>query len=118
MGGPAAQFKAFADASSDRWDSQVWSGKLAAGFTVGANANGDQLATLHYFTILASQHGMLWVGLDITGGIDSEGRNPLGAQLGLAAHCLNPTLSAIDTATAEYFGERVAKTLHRLDAPL
>jgi len=118
MGAPAAQFKAFADASSDRWDSQVWSGKLAAGFTVGAHANGDQLATLQYFTILAMQHGMLWVGLDITSALDEKGRNPLGTQLGLAAHCTKPTLNAVDKATAEYFGGRVANTLKQLQAPL
>lgn len=116
MGGPAAQFKAFADASSDRWETQVWSGKLAAGFTVGSHPNGDQLATLQSFTILATQHGMLWVGLDVTSGCDSEGRNPLGTQLGLAAQSLTPTLSAINQATAEYFGERVANTLSRLQA--
>ena len=55
MGGPAAQFKAFADATSERWESQRWAGKLAAGFTCGSNAGGDQLATLQYFHILASQ---------------------------------------------------------------
>lgn len=114
MGGPAAQFKAFADATSDRWDTQAWLGKLAAGFTVGANASGDQLATLQYFTILTAQHGMLWVGLDVTATFDSDGRNPLGAQLGLAVHSLSPTLSALDKTTAEYFGARVAETVNRL----
>lgn len=108
MGGPAAQFKAFADASSDRWDTQQWSGKLAAGFTVGANPNGDQLATLQYFSILASQHGMLWVGLDIPGGFDKHGRNPSGSQLGLASHCLTPELDIAETESANYLGSRVA----------
>jgi NAD(P)H dehydrogenase (quinone) len=59
MGGPSAQFKALVDASSDRWETQRWEGKLCAGFTVGSNPSGDQLATLQYFTILAAQHGML-----------------------------------------------------------
>jgi len=90
MGGPAAQFKAFADATSDHWDAQQWADKVAAGFTVGANPNGDQLMTLQYFSILASQHGMLWIGLDIPGGFDERQRNPLGSQLGLACHCLTP----------------------------
>ncbi|XUJ34422.1 flavodoxin family protein [Bradyrhizobium japonicum] len=57
MGGPAAQFKAFADASSYRWSQQRWADKIAAGFTTGACAGGDQLHTLTYFTILAAQHG-------------------------------------------------------------
>lgn len=46
MGGPSAQFKAFADASSDRWERQVWRNKLAAGFTTGTSPNGDQASTL------------------------------------------------------------------------
>ncbi|MBR1089098.1 flavodoxin family protein [Bradyrhizobium manausense] len=79
MGGPAAQFKAFADASSDRWSQQRWANKFAAGFTTGACASGDQLHTLTYFSILAAQHGMLWCGLDIPGGDDPSGRNRLGS---------------------------------------
>jgi len=114
MGGPAAQFKAFADATSDRWDNQRWAGKIAAGFTVGSNPNGDQLATLQYFSILASQHGMIWLGLDIPGGYDNLGRNAMGSQLGMAAHCLNETISEADIATANYLGERVAKTRLKL----
>ncbi len=31
MGGPAAEFKAFADATSDRWTEQRWKDKVAAG---------------------------------------------------------------------------------------
>jgi len=82
MGGPSAQFKALADASSERWESQRWEGQLCSGFTVGSNPSGDPLATLQYFTMLAAQHGMLCVGLDIPGGHDSHGRNRPGAQLG------------------------------------
>lgn len=114
MGGPAAQFKAFADATSDRWDSQRWADKLAAGFTVGSNPNGDQLATIQYFSILAAQHGMLWVGLDIAGGFDEHGRNALGAQLGLTTHCRSPEPSSGDIETAEYLGSRIARTTKRL----
>ena len=109
MGGPAAQFKAFADATSDRWDSQQWSGKLASGFTVGSNPNGDQLATLQYFSLLAAQHGMLWVGLDIAAGYDDQGRNTLGSQLGLATHCVTGKTGNSDTETAMYLGARVAR---------
>lgn len=114
MGGPAAQFKAFADATSDHWDTQRWSGKVASGFTVGANPNGDQLATLQYFSILAAQHGMLWIGLDIPGGFDDKGRNGLGSQLGMASHCLTPEPDAGDIDTAEYLGFRVAKMTVKL----
>ena len=37
MGSVSAQFKAFADASSERWEAQLWRNKLAAGFTIGSN---------------------------------------------------------------------------------
>ena len=55
MGGASAQFKAFADASSERWSGQLWAGKVAAGFTTGVCAGGDQLHTLTYFSIFAAQ---------------------------------------------------------------
>lgn len=109
MGGPAAQFKAFADATSDRWTGQRWSGKIAAGFTTGACANGDQGHTLAYFSILAAQHGMLWCSLDIPGGSDPHGRNRLGAQLGLATHITGATPDAADLATARHLGRRLAR---------
>jgi NAD(P)H dehydrogenase (quinone) len=108
MGGPSAQFKAFADASSDRWEAQHWEGKLCAGFTVGSNPSGDQLSTLQYFTVLAAQHGMLWVGINIPGGYDSKGRNRLGAQLGLVSQSTGTLVPDIDLVTAKYFGARVA----------
>ncbi|MFK4522052.1 flavodoxin family protein [Bradyrhizobium barranii subsp. barranii] len=113
MGGPAAQFKAFADASSDRWSKQAWANKIAAGFTTGACAGGDQLHTLTYFSILAAQHGMLWCGLDIPGGEDLSGRNRLGSQLGLATHLVDASLPQSDLSTAEYLGRRLAKMASR-----
>jgi NAD(P)H dehydrogenase (quinone) len=64
MGGVSAQFKAFADATSELWCQQEWAGKIAAGFTCGSAMNGDQTSTLQYLVTLANQQGMLWVGLD------------------------------------------------------
>jgi NAD(P)H dehydrogenase (quinone) len=113
MGGPSAQFKAFADASSERWSKQSWAGKLAAGFTTGACAGGDQLHTLTYFSILAAQHGMLWCGLDIPGGQDPNGLNRLGSQLGVATHLVDGSLTPNDLATAEYLGSRLARLVRR-----
>src|SRR5690349_6044864 len=49
MGGPAAQFKAFADATGGRWYGGAWRDKVAAGFTVSSGPSGDKLSTLHYF---------------------------------------------------------------------
>jgi NAD(P)H dehydrogenase (quinone) len=62
MGGPAWQFKKFADASSKLWFSQALKDKVAAGFTNSASVNGDKLSTLQYFFTLSQQHGQLWVG--------------------------------------------------------
>ncbi|MEH2526769.1 MULTISPECIES: flavodoxin family protein [unclassified Bradyrhizobium] len=113
MGGPSAQFKSFADASSDRWSEQKWANKIAAGFTTGACASGDQLHSLTYFTILAAQHGMLWCGLDIPGGEDPSGRNRLGSQLGLATHLIDGDLPQSDLSSAEYLGRRLAQIASR-----
>jgi NAD(P)H dehydrogenase (quinone) len=113
IGGAAAQFKAFADASSERWSKQSWAGKWAAGFTTGALPAGDQLHTLTYFSILAAQHGMLWCGLDIPGEEGLRGLNRLGSQLGLATNLVDGSLPKSDIDTAEYLGKRLARLAHR-----
>lgn len=117
MGGPAAQFKAFADASSDRWSTQKWAGKIAAGLTTGACPNGDQTNTLVYFTILAAQHGMLWCSLDIPGGEDPLGRNRLGSQLGIVSQPIDGVLPTADLETARHLGARLARTVTKLCQP-
>jgi NAD(P)H dehydrogenase (quinone) len=65
MGGPSADFKKFADASSKPWVGQKWKDKVAAGFTNSATMNGDKFSTIQYFITLAMQHGMIWAGLGI-----------------------------------------------------
>lgn len=62
MGGPAWQFKKFADASSKPWFQMKWKDKVAAGFTTSASINGDKFSTIEYFITLAMQHGMVWIG--------------------------------------------------------
>ncbi len=62
MGGPAWQFKKFADASSKPWFSQAWKDKIAAGFTNSASVNGDKFNTVLYFFTLSQQHGQIWIG--------------------------------------------------------
>lgn len=117
MGNTSAQFKAFADASSDFWLDQQWVDKLAAGFTVGANPSGDQLSTIQYMAVLAAQHGMLWCGLDLPRESKFKHLNRLGAQSGLitcSAGCDSGTLNPIDRETAQYFGGRVAEQVLRL----
>lgn len=63
MGGPAWQFKRFADESSKRWMEGTWLDKFAGGFTNSASPVGDKGETINYFRTLAGQHGMLWVPL-------------------------------------------------------
>ncbi|WP_043615894.1 flavodoxin family protein [Chromobacterium violaceum] len=114
MGGPAAQFKAFADASSAGWCRQAWADKIAAGFTIGGNLNGDQQCTLACFATLAAQHGMLWCGLDIAADYSPEGLNRLGCQLDATAHSPDGKLHPSDLATARYLGRRVARLAQRM----
>lgn len=109
MGSVSSQFKSFADASSDLWVDMKWSGKVAAGFTIGSNLSGDQLNSIQYLQIFASQHGMLWTSIDIPGGYDQQNRNRLGAQSGLIAHTTDSRVNSIDLETARYLGARVAR---------
>jgi NAD(P)H dehydrogenase (quinone) len=123
MGGAAAQFKAFADTTSELWFHQLWRNKLAGGFTHGAGLSGDKLNTLIYFAILAAQHGMVWVN---PGEIDSaasgadDGTNRLGSYLGVMGQsALNfeqpePHLHPGDRLSCEHFGQRMAYWVDRM----
>src|SRR5580658_591589 len=111
MGGPAAQFKAFADASSERWFRAAWRDKLAGGFTASGSPSGDKFNTLQYFFTLAMQHGMIWVGLGEMP-MQANGINRLGSfsgvmgQTGMEAPEVAP--NAVDRSTGEILGRRVA----------
>ena len=112
MGGPAAQFKAFADATGERWYRRAWVDKLGAGFSVSGGPSGDKLSTLHYFFTLAMQHGMIWAGLTDTP-MNDKGINRLSsysgamAQAGMEAPDVAP--NAADKLTGEILGRRVAE---------
>ena len=111
MGGPAAQFKAFADATAERWFGQKWRDKLAAGFTVSGSPSGDKFSTLQYLHTLAMQHGMIWVGL---GEMPAQpnGINRLGSFGGAMAATAQETPEVApnkeDKLTGELLGKRVA----------
>jgi NAD(P)H dehydrogenase (quinone) len=122
MGGPSAQFKMFADASSKVWFTQGWKDKLAAGFTVSASRNGDKASTLDYFQTLAMQHSMLWVSMGLMPGNNSSkgaesDLNRLGSYDGLMAQGnADQGIEGIhesDFRTAEAFGKRVADVAQR-----
>lgn len=110
MGSVSAQFKSFADATAgDHWGEQLWSDKVAAGFTVGTGYCGDTLHSLHYLQILAAQHGMLWTGLDLAGAGDVKAPNRLGAQAGLIVRAVDGAIEEPDLQTAFYLGQRVVR---------
>ena len=123
MGSASAPFKAFMEATSQRWMEQRWAMKLAAGFTNSGSQNGDKQNTLMQFLTLAAQHGMLWVNLNQMPGNNStvgsvEDMNRLGASLGAMAQSavdagpeVGPTSSDLETARA--FGAHVAACARR-----
>lgn len=116
MGGIAAGFKTFMEATSDWWDDRShWGDKLAGGFTIGSRFSGDKLATLQGLSIFAAQHAMLWVGQDIGGtrSIPTEARQPNGdgSWLGLmatAAPDKSEMIFPADAETARAYGKRLA----------
>jgi NAD(P)H dehydrogenase (quinone) len=110
MGGPAAQFKALADATGERWFRSAWRDKLAAGFTVSGGPSGDKLSTLHYFFTLAMQHGMIWIGQPELP--NDKGVNRLGSYSGVMAQAFQEAPEVApndaDKLTGEILGRRVA----------
>ncbi len=115
MGGPAAQFKAFADATAPVWFQQKWRNKFAAGMTVSNSPSGDKLLTLMYLNVLAAQHGMIWIGYD---GLprQPDGTNRLGSNLGVMGQNIEPSsqagqLDPQDVGTAIRFGRHVAEVV-------
>ncbi|PTY08546.1 flavodoxin family protein [Opitutaceae bacterium EW11] len=124
MGGPAAQFKAFADATGGVWYTQGWRNKLAGGFTISGSPSGDKASTLAYLSILAAQHGMTWVNLGVLPALASGspvGENRLGSYVGVMAQNTSapnsaPTLHPGDAVTGENYGRRIAELAARLAA--
>lgn len=86
--------------------------------------SGDKLHVLQYFTILAAQHGMVWVPLDLypgwcsrTGAITDLNR--LGGWLGAISQSdreasLDEAPNAGDLATARHLGKRVADVARQI----
>ena len=117
MGGPAAQFKAFADATVEIWFEQKWRDKISAGFTISGTPSGDKLSTLQYLHTLAMQHGMIWIG---TGELPMQrnGVNRLGSWLGamaLARPDESPDVApnSEDKLSGEHLGQRVARLISK-----
>lgn len=124
MGGPSWQFKKFADASSKPWFGDVWKDKVFGGFTNSASINGDKLATLQYFTLLAAQHRGIWVGMGMkssnTKASKRDDINHMGSFIGpmaqTPADASPDEMSSGDLETARLYGVRVAGIAARLIA--
>ncbi|WP_431264209.1 flavodoxin family protein [Roseateles chitinivorans] len=116
MGGPSWQFKKFADMSSKPWFADLWKDKVFGGFTNSASVNGDKLATLQYFSLLAAQHAGIWVGMGVkssnTKASQRDDVNRMGSFLGSMAQTpadASPDeMSPGDLETARLYGRRVA----------
>ncbi len=122
MGGVAAQFKAFADATGGIWYNRGWKDKVAGGFTISGSPSGDKQSALSYLSLFAAQHGMTWVGsepLPVSATQDPVGVNRLGSFLGVMAQNTAkpgtaPELHPGDARTAEAYGARIAAYAQRL----
>ena len=121
MGGVAAQFKAFADATGGVWYIRGWKDKLAGGFSVSGSPSGDKLNTLNYLVAFAAQHGMTWVNQSVlpdkSGAADALNR--AGSFIGVTAQNTNPpgapaSLHKGDLLTGETYGRRIAEFAQRL----
>ncbi|RMQ50289.1 Tryptophan repressor binding protein [Pseudomonas cichorii] len=123
MGGPAWQFKKFADASSKLWFQQALKDKVAAGFTNSASVNGDKHSTIHYLFTLSQQHSQVWVGTGLLPANKKEnGPDDVNWTAGFAgAMAISPSDASAEEAprsgdlkTAELLGERVARIAGKL----
>ncbi|MDE1152864.1 MAG: flavodoxin family protein [Micavibrio sp.] len=123
MGGPAWQFKKFADASSKPWFTQAWKDKVAAGFTNSASINGDKFSTIEYFFTLSQQHGQIWVGTGLMPSNKKEhGPDDINWTAGFAgALSVSPSDASPEEAprkgdleTAKLLGKRVAELAAKL----
>jgi multimeric flavodoxin WrbA len=118
MGGPAWQFKKFADDSSKLWFSGAWKDKIAAGFTNSASVNGDKFSTIMYLFTFAQQHSQIWIGTGLMPSNKKEhGPGDVNWTAGFAgALAISPSDASPDEApragdleTARLLGKRVAE---------
>lgn len=118
MGDVSAEFRKFAEATGGIWFTQGWKDKLAGGFTNSGSPSGDKLHALHSLSVLAAQHGMIWVGTgQMPDGNQPENINRLGSFTGAMAQSDNAspevTPPAGDRRTAEAYGKRIAEAAVR-----
>ncbi len=124
MGGPSAQFKAFADATGGIWFTRQWKGKLAGGFSHSNSPAGDKSNTLTYLASFAAQHGMNWINFPelpfmYTGNPEKVNRYGFytGAVGGTVHQQGQPAMvDPDDLRSAEIFGKHFAESVLRWNA--
>lgn len=127
VGSVAARFKEFIEScAGDIWSRRLWLNKLAGGFTVSAGRSGDKFNCLMDLVVFATQMGMIWVPVPITGGnYSSTGSesdlNRMAGYLGVMAQAnidepadQAPPQSDLDTASL--YGAHVAWNARRMVA--
>lgn len=120
VGSVSAAFKGFIEMLAGQvWLERLWLNKVAGGFTCSAGRSGDKFNCLLDLLVFATQMGMVWVPMPMTGGnyssTGSEGDlNRMAGYLGVMAQAnidepaeLAPPES--DLMTAELYGEHLAK---------
>ncbi len=119
IGSVAAKFKEFIEKlAGEIWLNRLWMNKIAGGFTVSAGRSGDKHACLQQLVTCASQMGMIWVPMRITGGnYSSQGSesdlNRMAGYLGLMAQAnidedITKAPPQSDIETAELHGNHIA----------
>lgn len=119
MASMSAKMKELLEAASKIWYHQKWKDKLAAGFSNSGNLSGDKLSTLQYLSVLAAQHGMIWISLGMLPGNPHDANTPnrVGSNVGLmtqsdqAAPDVTPGKG--DRETARLFGVRIGEITKR-----
>jgi NAD(P)H dehydrogenase (quinone) len=116
MGSVSGAFKMFADSTSKIWYERKWVDKISGGFTNSGGYSGDKLGSLMQIAVLASQHGMIWVGNTLLPTGNGQGDiNRLSSYLGVMAQSDNGSPEVTppegDIKTAEAYGQRVIDTV-------
>jgi len=118
MGGPAWQFKKFADESSKLWFAGAWRDKVAGGFTNSASLNGDKGSTISYMVTFAMQHSQIWIGTGLLpsnkkehGPADTNWTAGFTGALAVSPADASPDEAprAGDLQTARLYGKRIAE---------
>jgi NAD(P)H dehydrogenase (quinone) len=106
------------------YGSTTYGGKVFGGFTNSASINGDKLATLQYFTLLAAQHRRIWAGMGMKSSNAKASQrddiNPMGSFLGpmaqTPADAAPVEMSSGDLETARLYDVRVSEIAARMFA--